>query len=452
MADRDVVFISHANPEDNEFARWLALKLTSIGYHAWSDVTRLLGGEDFWARIEDVIRNRSAKLLFVLSRASNHKPGTLNELHIAQGVARKASLGDFVIPLRIDDLPHSEMNIQLARLNTIDFSTGWASGLKSLAAKLHEDSVPTSSALGPAAVRAWWREACDVVAGVSPEPERHVSNWFSLQLPDAILLHTLTRDTIGLVEPPKHLPRPAYWHAGRLVSFAAQEEFAGALGSLRVQETESVATPTFLSSDDFAIQKVHRDIVTHLASDAWERTVLARGLKHFQMAGGRRAFYFDADSLPKEDVTFVGADGEKTRRSLRGYRTVAGQKRYWHFGVSARPTIHPEPMLMLRCHVFFSDDARVLWSSPSRAHRARRSQCRDWWNDTWRDRLLATVSWIADGQEQVSLSLSRMAQGGVSIRPLEFISPVCLHEPAKEPDLVDESDESDDADEAMEDD
>lgn len=452
MADRDVVFISHANPEDNEFARWLALKLTSTGYHAWCDVTRLLGGEDFWARIEDVIRNRSAKLLFVLSRSSNHKPGALNELHIAQGVARNASLNDFVIPLRIDDLPHSEMNIQLARLNTIDFSTGWASGLQSLMAKLHEDSVPTSSALGPDAVRAWWCEACDVGSGVTAEPERHLSNWFSLELPDTILLHTLTRDTIGLVEPPKDLPRPVLWHGGRLATFAAQEEFEGALGSLRVLKTETVRTPIFLSSGDFRMQKVNRDIVTHLASDAWERTALARGLKPFQMAGGRRAFYFDADSLPKEDVTFRGVDGEKTHRSLRGYRTVAGQRRYWHFGVSARPAIHPEPMLMLRCHVFFSDDARVLWSSPSRAHRARRSQCRDWWNDIWRDRLLATMSWLAQGQEQVPLLFSRMASGGVSSRPLEFISPVCLHEPAKEPEPGDGTDAPDDADEAMEDD
>jgi len=40
-----VLFVSHANPEDNEFAQWLTLKLASVGYRAWSDVTRLLGGE-----------------------------------------------------------------------------------------------------------------------------------------------------------------------------------------------------------------------------------------------------------------------------------------------------------------------------------------------------------------------------------------------------------------------
>ena len=31
MPSRDVVFVSHANPEDNVFARWLSLKLAGLG-------------------------------------------------------------------------------------------------------------------------------------------------------------------------------------------------------------------------------------------------------------------------------------------------------------------------------------------------------------------------------------------------------------------------------------
>ena len=31
-----------------------------------------------------------------------------------------------VIPVRVDDLPHGEMNIELTGLNTIDASTEWA--------------------------------------------------------------------------------------------------------------------------------------------------------------------------------------------------------------------------------------------------------------------------------------------------------------------------------------
>ncbi|MDZ4058210.1 MAG: toll/interleukin-1 receptor domain-containing protein, partial [Polynucleobacter sp.] len=49
---RNLIFISHANPENNEFSRWLGLQLANEGYEIWSDVTKLIGGEQFWDSIE----------------------------------------------------------------------------------------------------------------------------------------------------------------------------------------------------------------------------------------------------------------------------------------------------------------------------------------------------------------------------------------------------------------
>ncbi|MBZ5503834.1 MAG: toll/interleukin-1 receptor domain-containing protein [Acidobacteriia bacterium] len=43
----DTVLISHAT-EDNEFTLWLALQLAKEGYRVWCDLTKLLGGENFW--------------------------------------------------------------------------------------------------------------------------------------------------------------------------------------------------------------------------------------------------------------------------------------------------------------------------------------------------------------------------------------------------------------------
>ena len=36
---RDMVFLSHANPEDNEFTLWLALRLAAEGFPVWCDLT-----------------------------------------------------------------------------------------------------------------------------------------------------------------------------------------------------------------------------------------------------------------------------------------------------------------------------------------------------------------------------------------------------------------------------
>ena len=38
---RQIIFISHAAPEDNEFTRWLSLQLIGLGYTVWSDVLKL---------------------------------------------------------------------------------------------------------------------------------------------------------------------------------------------------------------------------------------------------------------------------------------------------------------------------------------------------------------------------------------------------------------------------
>ena len=72
----NMVFVSHVNPEDNGFARWLALQLANEGYPVWCDLTRLLGGAKFWEDIQNAISNHTVKFLFALSRPSNAKSGT----------------------------------------------------------------------------------------------------------------------------------------------------------------------------------------------------------------------------------------------------------------------------------------------------------------------------------------------------------------------------------------
>jgi hypothetical protein len=67
---RCVVFLSHANPEDNVFALWLGARLTAAGYHVWSDLLQLVGGERFWKDINEAIRQHTAVFLPILSNAS----------------------------------------------------------------------------------------------------------------------------------------------------------------------------------------------------------------------------------------------------------------------------------------------------------------------------------------------------------------------------------------------
>jgi hypothetical protein len=45
MLARDKIFISHATPADNDFTKWLALKLIGLGYSVWCDILFLDKGK-----------------------------------------------------------------------------------------------------------------------------------------------------------------------------------------------------------------------------------------------------------------------------------------------------------------------------------------------------------------------------------------------------------------------
>lgn len=427
---RDVVFVSHANPEDNEFARWLTLKLANLGYRVWCDVTRLLGGEDFWDDIEKAIRDDATKVLFVLSRASNHKAGSLNELKVAQSSQKKNKLSDFVIPVRVDDLPFDETNIELSRLNAVDFSTGWATGLKQLVAKLEKDHTPKDARFGPGAVTAWWEHEAANASGLGEADEPHLSNWFRIQLPQQIYIHTLG----GLFAGDPIFEFPTLFRNGLfqngLLTFAPAADLTAGLGTLQVQATVQVPTNDFLNASDHRERTENRNSVTRFIRSAWELFAASRGLNAYQMANHHPAFYFDSDNLKDTEVKFTGVGGRASRRALMGYKTTLKGKRHWHFGVSAQPSVHPEPLLMFKNHVVFSDDGTTLWDSPERMHKARRSQCKQWWNDDWRDRQLASIAWLAGENATLDLPLGATVFGHVSLAPIEFISPVKLDEKA----------------------
>ena len=448
---REMVFVSHANPEDNEFALWLSLQLAKEGYPVWCDLTRLLGGELFWSDIEQAIRERTVKFLYVLTRVSNEKRGARDELALALGVERKDKLKDFVVPLWLDDLPPSEFNVELYRRNATPFQQGWANGLALVLKKLEEDGVPKKAGFGPAAVTAWWRDQVNASAGVRAEPETLYSNWYPL-LPTTLYFHELGRDDPGPITVPDKLPYPGVRHAQYLVSFAPAEDFAGQLGpgmSIGSTCTRRLNDPDASTEPRLWGYRDERQHLTNLLRQAWERLVATRSLPTYSFATGAPAFYFTKGMLPDDRAWYQAYDGARSWRNIIGYKTLKGARdnapgiRYWHFALELRPTSHPEIGYTMRSHVLFSDDGKTIWDSKDRLHRARRSQCKDWWNDRWRDLIAASVSFLAEGREAVRLPVGSEATICVAARPITLLSPLSFDETSLEPPVVDEHDDDD---------
>jgi hypothetical protein len=57
-------------------------------------------------------------------------------------------------------------------------------------------------------------------------------------------------------------------------------------------------------------------------------------------------------------------------------------------------------------------------------HRARRSQCKDWHNPEWRDRVLAVISWLEKEATTICVPVGEEAKLEVSTQSVDFVSPV----------------------------
>ena len=429
---RNSLLLSHANPEDNEVTLWLALQLANEGYRVWCDLTKLLGGEVFWDNIEEVIKTRAVKVLYVLSRTSNAKDGPLKELHFAQGVAKREKLKDFVIPLQIDDLPHGDVTIEITRINTVQFERSWGAGLAKLLEKLEEDAVPKDPKFNRTAVNDWWRTQFSAQQGLRQEPEEYLSNWFPIaDLPSHVYFHSLSRRSIGKLEVLPMLPYPAIQDGMFLITFADASDFDGKLGPEMyiAKPSEPIEVAGLLAETDFGKH------LFQLLRLAWEQTLAERKLPVYELANKAKCFYFTKDRAPKDKVFFTGVDGARTYRAMVGFSTRTNPttgvriKRYWHFAVQARPLVHPTLAYIFKSHVLFTSDGTTVWESKKRLAAARRSQCKAWWNDEWRDRTLAVATYLCDGAERITMKLGSTVSLTVSPSPLLFCSPVSYTDP-----------------------
>jgi hypothetical protein len=434
---RDMLFLSHANPEDNEFTLWLALQLAKEGYPVWCDLTKLLGGERFWTNIEKAIRQRTRKFLYVLSATSNEKDGPRRELQLAQSIERTEKLPDFIIPLHVDALPFSDANILLQGIIGISFKSGWQTGLANLLRKLDEEGIPKKSGFSPAAVGDWWRLNCGPVQGVLDKSEVYYSNWFQITEPPRFYIHVLRRAGIGLVEYPASSAVPVYQDGISLFSFASADE----LGPHLRQTEISIADSTDFAfweyvhqAPDERARRKRESCLSNLIRIGWERSMVDRNLRQHALSNRASCSYFASGFSPNNTVSFTTIHGKSSERAMIGFKTVGGAKRYWHFAFSCRVVCRPMLVCIVKSHVVFSDDAKNVWTSASRLHRARRSQCKNWWNPVWRDRVMAATTWLSSGDGLIRIPVANGLSIEICGSPVRFESPVSYHNPQEDVD------------------
>ncbi len=421
--NREVIFISHAYPEDNVFAEWLGYRLQVAGYLPWVDLSNLTGGERIWPEAEAAIRDRAVRFLYVLSRTSNAKVGTLRELNVASKVGAKLGLSTFVIPVTIDDLLVPDYNIELAELAPISFASGWDIGLAALLTKLEKVGAPRPSS--PAVVADAWRSRMAGLNNLRGIPERLFSNKFPVRnAPSSIYeFGVASADVAEQAAREAHLP--AVHSGGRVYAFSREaSEIHPLLSASRVRSCAVPADRPRAESPERAAY----DAFIALMGRGWEVALQRRGLRPYEMANGRICMFFP-DALAPERVTF-SADG------LQSWRSVTGRRRdaKWHFGITAIARHFSGRLCVSTAsHVVFSDDGVHPWESSEAQHRARRGLARNWWNAKWRDTLLAAMAWLADGDEAIRVATGVEQSIEVERVPMLFEAPFSYVEDTTEP-------------------
>lgn len=412
---------------DKDFALWLSLQLISQGYPVWCDLLDTEPGGYTSPMIEDTVKNRAAKYLFVLSSLSNVDTNLLKELRFAFEVTQTKKLSGFVIPVQVVDIPDEERNILLQGTSPIDFSQGWSGGFDNLLKYLEKSDVAKDEEFTPSKANDLWRLQFNAEKGLKHEPEELLSNWFPIRLPEVLYFHELQRSGIGLLAIQKEdLPFPSIQNNVYLISFAKAEDFSEKLGeNISIKSTIEINPQDFLDGNydqKLAKEDLAWNFVTELLNDAWGRFFSETKLKKHILANNRLSYYFPIGFSDKSDnkVFFRGVDGRRSWRSLAGKH----KSNFWHFGIQGRAMLYPEPVFIVKSHGLASSDGINVWESKERLHTARRRWFKNWWNAEWRDRLLAAITYLSGEKEFFEISLGTDVSIPVSSSPLVFLSPV----------------------------
>jgi len=434
---RDVLFISHAAPEDNDFTRWLSLQLIGLGYKVWSDVIKLKGGDDWWPIIEKEIRDNSVKFILVLSKAGNEKDGVLKELAVAQKVKRQLNNPRFIVPLHIDEkLSYDDINIELIRLNSINFKKSWAEGLKLLLDELEEQQIPKSAENFDEVNKFWQTNFLDNKHPIST-PEVYFSNWFPIvELPPILRFHKF-KSFLPKDFKVDTLYYPAVMYKDHLVTFAWCYDFMEKLPSTEkyIQtDTYEIKTEDILNNsfnNRFITNSQAKKLIVQLLNKGFDKELERRPVSPYEMSD-KKSFWLKKGVLEKDKYNRIQLVGKQ-------------KEKQWHFGISGSVKFFPENCFVINTHIWFTSDGINLIPEASKQHAARRKQGKNWWNNDWRSKTLAFMEYLAEEDKTIHIELGSEELAKISASPIMFKSPISYLDPNSEnlPEEVDTFDPED---------
>jgi hypothetical protein len=421
MPERNIIFISHAAPEDNPFTLWLGAKLSALGYDVWADILRLSGGDDWQRKLEAAIRERAYKVLLVANPVSVAKQGVRNEIQIASDVGRRIKDAEFIIPLKTAPF---DKPFLIAHAQYIDFESSWADGLGRLLKDLENTyKVPRNQGTQLDA----WTNLQLLHGKNAVDRAETLSNWLEVRRLPAFVYYLP--------------PTAAQVHLGALGKFPRIDFGEGIFSSQPIPGSGQISLPTkdFLETGFPALGIQVDDArrrFTALANEALGVLFELKGLNRYGMAN-RQTNWWLGKGTPEGRIGFRWPQFYGSRQ-LQGHS--AKRRVDWHFGVSTAFRTKPFPHVRVKSRLLFTEDGKNPLKSAARMQRLRKSFAKSWRNARWRDMMLAFLYWIGDGTTILNVPMGQNEDLVLSLPPMSFESPISI------PGLGSQEEEDDDPD------
>ena len=425
---RSVLFISHATPEDNEIAAWLAAKLELHGYCVWVDIKSLDPSSDSWGEMESTIRENTIRFLFVATKHSvlGNRDGIKKELAVADSV-RKKVIPNFIVPLRFDDMSFGDFSVEIIRRQAIDFHGDWAEGLIQLLEYLEKHNIEKTifpSEKIEKTLQRWKDVSTSDKAKVINKTDYYYSNLFPIKLSNYLYIYNNLE--IEQILKSKHIP---YKKIGNCIATLACsdciQQFYGSFVPFEKLELYNILKSDISIESFSTLIKQPHNLCVSLINWNIDNLFFRSGLKKYKATinnQSKNRYYFERGYKSKR--------AEKSR-----FKSLSGSYRdkFWHYAQSAYYTNFPYEGIIFRAHLLFTDNNNTPISD-NRQITARRSKGRLFFNNEWRNMLQAAIYSYAEGKDNIVLNLC--CNSNVLIiesRPYTFSSEKGYIEPVNDP-------------------
>lgn len=428
MIKRDSIFISHANPQDNYFATWLAGKLALLGYKVWVDKKAIKHGNYFTLDYEKELNDNASVFLAVITQQYMQKintpdSGVLNELtkarHFKQDIIK--------IPLMVQPISYGELPSGLLGVDACNFEN-WGKGLKDLTDSLIQKEVPkTENLKNPIS---FWFDSQKIINFPNQKEEIYSTNWFEIKLPNKLsvvrsedyqnYLNVLKDSKIIFIE-----------HGGYIVTFSTLDEI-----KKNIKPYDEYEFPVSLFETDTPIE-IHEKLnfvepkktLVRLLNKTFQIFLQRQDLKKYESLNNKT-------NKKSHIYHYLYNDHNKKRVSLKKFgksnRALVSKNPtlYWHFGISFNAVLIPFIGYKIRYHLIFKDvDNNYLDKDDQ--HELRRSVPKSWYNRKWYEMLLSIMYKISgySNDNYIKVYYDKVNYFKMNIFPISLKSDIGYNEP-----------------------